>query len=262
VLDVFPELIAWGILMLPKDLAADERRPVVVLQHGRGGTPYKVMEGAYNHAGARLVQRGFIVYAPHNLYRGEDRYRWLDRKANSVKASLFSFILAQHDQTTRWLASLPFVDGQRIGFYGNSYGGETAVRVPPILQQYALSICASDFNDWTRKVADTHDGHSFMNTIEWEMPYCNMGSTFSYAEMVYLMVPRPFMVERGHHDKVAPDEWVAYEFAKVRWLYDQLGLPEKRDIEFFQGGHTMKGNQTFQFLHRHLEWPTPDAGSQ
>jgi dienelactone hydrolase len=259
VLDVFPDLIAWGILMLPKDLEAGQRRPVVVLQHGRDGTPYKVMEGAYNQAADRLLQRGFIVYAPHNLYRGEDRYRWLDRKANSVKASLFSFILAQHDQTTRWLASLPFVDGRRIGFYGNSYGGETAVRVPPILPQYALSICASDFNDWTRKVADTHDRHSFMNTIEWEMPYFNMGSTFSYAEMVYLMVPRPFMVERGHHDTVAPDHWVAYEFAKVRWLYDQLGLPNRRDIEFFQGGHTMKGNQTFEFLHRHLNWPRPET---
>ena len=99
-----------------------------------------------------------------------------------------------------------------------------------------------------------------MNTIEWEMPYFNMGSTFSYAEMTYLMVPRPFMVERGHHDLVAPDSWVAYEFAKVRWLYDQLGLPERRAIEFFQGGHTMKGNETFQFLHQHLDWPAPSAG--
>ncbi len=257
VLDVFPDLIAWGILMLPKDLRSGDRRPVVVLQHGRNGLPSNILEGAYNNAAPRLLERGFIVFAPHNLYRGEDRYRWLDRKANSVKASLFSFIIAQHDQITRWLASLPFVDSTHIAFYGNSYGGETAVRIPPVLERYALSICASDFNDWTRKVADTHDGHSFMNTIEWEMPYFNMGSTFSYAEMVYLMVPRPFMAERGHHDTVAPDHWVAYEFAKVRWLYDQFGLPDKRAIEFFQGGHTMKGNETFRFLHQHLNWPEP-----
>jgi hypothetical protein len=38
------------------------------------------------------------------------------------------------------------------------------------------------------------------------------------GEMAALMVPRPFMVERGHHDGVAPDEWVASEYAKVRWL--------------------------------------------
>jgi len=29
------------------------------------------------------------------------------------------------------------------------------------------------------------------------MPYFNMGNTFDYAEMAYLMVPRPFMVERA-----------------------------------------------------------------
>ena len=50
---------------------------------------------------------------------------------------------------------LPFVDAKRIAFYGLSYGGETAVRVPPLLDGYCLSICSGDFNDWARKVAAT-----------------------------------------------------------------------------------------------------------
>lgn len=50
------------------------------------------------------------------------------------------------------------------------------------------------------------------------------------------MVPRPFTVERGHHDRVGRDPWVAYEYAKVRWLYPQLGLADGTEIEFFQGG--------------------------
>ena len=37
VLDVYPELFAWGVLVLPKDLKPGERRPVVVCQHGRNG---------------------------------------------------------------------------------------------------------------------------------------------------------------------------------------------------------------------------------
>jgi len=53
---------------------------------------------AYNNFAGALAERGFITFAPHNLYRGEDRYRWLSRKANTVKATLFSFIIAQHDQ--------------------------------------------------------------------------------------------------------------------------------------------------------------------
>jgi dienelactone hydrolase len=263
VLDVWRELFAWGILLVPKGIQPGERRPVVVCQHGRGGLPRQVVEGDdayYRNFAARLADRGFVTFAPHNLYRGEDRYRWLSRKANGVKASLFSFIISQHDQVLRWLGSLPFVDAKRIGFYGLSYGGETAVRVPTILENYALSICSGDFNNWTRKVAATDQPFSFMFTIEWEMPYFNMGQTFDYAEMSYLMLPRPFMVERGHHDHVGRDQWVAHEYAKVRWLYTQLGLADKTEIEYFNGGHTINGQGTFQFLHKHLTWPETPPG--
>ncbi len=260
VLDVFPDLFAWGVLVVPKDLQPGERRPVVVCQHGRQGLPRDTIDAnstAYNNFAARLAERGFITFAPHNLYRGEDRYRWLSRKANTVKATLFSFIIAQHDQILRWLQTLPFVDGRRMAFYGLSYGGETAVRVPPILERYCLSICSGDFNQWTRKVAATDQTFSFMRTIEWEMPYWNLGPTFDYAEMTYLMVPRPFMVERGHLDLVGEDRWVAHEYAKVRWLYAQLGIAGRTEIEFFQGGHSINGEGTFEFLHQHLNWPLP-----
>jgi dienelactone hydrolase len=255
VLDVFPDLFAWGILLVPKGIPPGERRPVVVCQHGRNGVPKDAVEGDdhYYHAfAARLAEQGFVTFAPHNLYRGEDRYRYLSRKGNGVKASLFSFIIAQHAQLLRWLRTLPFVDAGRIGFYGLSYGGETAVRVPTVLEDYALSICSGDFNSWTEKVASTDQRFSFMYSIEWEMPYFDMGSTFDYAEMTYLMLPRPFMVERGHNDRVGRDEWVAHEYAKVKWLYTQFGLSDQTEIEYFNGGHTIHGEGTFAFLRRHL----------
>ncbi len=260
VLDVFDDLFAWGVIVVPRDLRPGERRPVVVCQHGRNGLPRNTIDAdssAYNNFAGRLAERGFITFAPHNLYRGEDRYRWLDRKANTVKATLFSFIIAQHDQILRWLETLPFVDAEHIAFYGLSYGGETAVRVPPILQKYCLSICSGDFNQWTRKVAATDQPFSFMRTIEWEMPYWNLGHTFDYSEMAYLMAPRPFMVERGHLDMVGRDRWVTHEYAKVRWLYAQLGIADRTEIEFFQGGHSINGERSFQFLHKHLKWPAP-----
>jgi dienelactone hydrolase len=258
VLEAAPEFFAWGVLLVPKDLKPGERRPVVVCQHGRNGVPKDTIEGdtwAYHDFAAKLAERGFIVFSPHNPYRGEDQYRMLSRKANLIKGSLFSFILHQHRQILAWLRAQPFTDPERIAFYGLSYGGESAIRVPPVLKEYALSICSGDFNDWARKVASTDNDYSFMYSIEWEMPYFDMGSTFNYAEMAYLMVPRPFMVERGHHDGVAPDPWVASEYAKVRWAYDQLGLSDRTEIEFYNGGHTINGEKTFEFLHRHLRWP-------
>jgi dienelactone hydrolase len=73
VLDVWPEVFAWGILLVPKDVQPGERRPVVVCQHGRRGLPQHVVEGDdpyYRNFAARLADRGFVVFAPPNLYRG------------------------------------------------------------------------------------------------------------------------------------------------------------------------------------------------
>jgi dienelactone hydrolase len=261
-LDVWPDVYAWGVLLVPIDLKNGERRPVVVCQHGLEGVPMDTIVddpkapgfGAYKAFAARLAERGYITFAPHNPYRGGDKFRVLQRKANPLGKSLFSVILGQHEQILGWLGGLPFVDPDRIAFYGLSYGGKTAMRVPSLLDRYCLSICSADFNEWVKKNVTTDSTYSYMFTGEYEMPEFNLGQTFNYAEMAALIAPRPFMVERGHHDGVAPDEWVAYEFAKVRRWYAKLGIPERAEIEFFNGPHTINGVGTFEFLRKHLGW--------
>jgi len=261
VMDVLPDVIAYGILLLPKDLREGEKRPVVVCQHGLEGRPQDVVSGdskSYHDFAARLAERGFITLAPQNLYIFGDRFRTLQRKANPIKKTLFSVIVPQHQQMTDWLKSLPYVDPQRIAFYGLSYGGKSAMRIPPLVSNYGLSICSADFNEWVWKNASTRSPYSYVWTGEYEIFEFDLGSTFNYAEMAALIAPRPFMVERGHFDGVAPDEAVAYEFAKVRFLYEaKLGLGDRCEIEWFVGPHTINGKGTFDFLHRHLNWPKP-----
>ncbi len=265
VLDVQNSVYAWGYLLLPKGMKPGEKRPVVVCQHGLEGVPDDVLNenlespaySAYKAFGARLAERGFIVFIPHNPYRGKDAFRVLQRKANPLGKSLFSVILNQHDRILDWLSTQSFVDPQRIGFYGLSYGGKTAMRVPALLDRYCLSICSGDFNEWIFKNATTSWRGSYMFTHEYEMPEFNLGSTFNYAEMAALIAPRPFMVERGHNDGVGIDEWVAFEYAKVNRLYGKLKIPQLTQIEYFDGPHTINGQASYKFLHKHLNWPEP-----
>jgi dienelactone hydrolase len=262
VLDVFPDVIAYGLLVLPKGIKEGEKRPVVVCQHGLEGRPEHVIgkeSYAYYKAFATgLAERGFITFAPQNLYIFTDRFRTLQRKANPIKKTLFSVIVPQHQQITDWLKTLPAVDGKRIGFYGLSYGGKSAMRIPPLVENYALSICSADFNDWVWKNASSRAPYSYVWTGEYEIFEFDLGSTFNYSEMAALIAPRPFMVERGHFDGVAPDERVALEFAKVRNLYQaRLKLEDRTTIEWFVGPHSINGQGTFAFLHKHLNWPEP-----
>ena len=263
VLDVFPDVFAYGILCLPKDIKPGEKRPVVVCQHGLEGRPQDTIgeQGSqhYSAFAGKLADRGFITFAPQNIYIGKDKFRTLQRKANPLGKTLFSIMVPQHQQICNWLSSLPQVDKDRIAFYGLSYGGKSAMRIPPLVKNYCLSICSADFNEWVGKNASTRLPFSYVWTGEYEIYEWDLGSTFNYAEMAALICPRPFMVERGHYDGVGTDEVVAYEFAKVFYNYHaRLKLPAENCVmEVFDGPHKINGVGTYDFLHKHLRWPAP-----
>ena len=262
------KVIAYGILTLPKDidLSSGEKRPVVVCQHGLEGTPQDLVGeakyDAYKAFATRLAERGFITFGPQNGYKYFDLFRMQQFKAQSIGKTLFSIIVPQHRQITDWLAAQPWVDPDKIAFYGLSYGGKSAMRIPPLVDRYCLSICSADFNEWVWKNAATDEAslrYSYANKGEYEIFEWNLGGTFNYGEMAALICPRPFMVERGHFDGVGPDEQVAFEFAKVRNLYAaRLGLADGCEIEWFVGPHAINGVGTYDFLHRHLAWPKPE----
>ena len=259
-LDVWPGVFAYGILLVPKNIRPGEKRPVVVCQHGLEGHARDVADPQsdspyYHRFAGRLAEEGFVTFAPQNPYIGQDRFRIIQRKGHPLKLSLFSFILGQHQRILEWLGGLPFVDRERIGFYGLSYGGKTAMRVPALLDGYALSICSGDFNEWVWKTTSVDSPYSYMVTNEYDMLEFNFANVVNYSDLANLMAPRPFMVERGHEDGVAPDEWVAYEYAKVRRFYARMGIENRTEIEFFNGPHTIHGVGTFAFLHSHLGWP-------
>lgn len=256
--DVHPDVFAWGTFILPAGMKPGERRAVVVCQHGLEGRPKDAADPwtdhwAYHRYAYRLAEQGYITFSPQNPYIGETKFRQVLRKAQPAGLTLWSFIVRQHEVITDWLAARGDVDPARIAFYGLSYGGKTAMRVPVLVDRYCLSICSADYNEWIWKVASARAPYSYLWNNEYDMPEWNLGNTYNYAEMSWMIFPRPFMVERGHDDGVAPDEWVAYEYARTRRHYVKMGMADRTEIEFFDGPHTIHGVGTFEFLRKHLK---------
>jgi dienelactone hydrolase len=259
-LDVWPDVFACGVLLIPKEMKPGERRPVVVCQTGLDGRPIEASDPSidshfYHHFAASLAHEGFVTYSPQNPTVGNDSFRIIQRMGHPLKLAIFSFILGQNEQLLNWLTIQPFVDPGRIGFYGLSYGGKTAMRVPPLLDRYALSICSADFTEWVWKTTTVVAPQSYMLTKEYDVYEFDLANVFNYGDLANLMAPRPFMVERGHDDPTGIDEWVSYEYARVREFYAKMKIGDRTEIEFFNGPHTINGVGTFQFLHHHLKGP-------
>ena len=70
------------------------------------------------------------------------------------------------------------------------------------------------------------------------MPSSAWPSRFNYAEMAGLILARSrSWSNAGTEDEVAADEWVGYEFAKVKRLYDALGIGDRTGLALFNAGH-------------------------
>ena len=57
VLDLYEDVICYGILLVPKDIKAGEKRPVVVCQHGLEGRPTDVVQSEEEDAVLQLLRR-------------------------------------------------------------------------------------------------------------------------------------------------------------------------------------------------------------
>ncbi|MFN7542919.1 MAG: alpha/beta hydrolase family protein [Acidobacteriota bacterium] len=255
-IDALPGVIAQGVLLKPKDLRPGERRPLVILQHGLMGSPESLFRQpvsapeyrTYRNFAERLVAERFIVFCPQNPYSGD--FRPLQMLANPRGLSLFSFIEAQYRRTLDYLEKQPFVDSRKIVYYGLSYGGATALRVPVFDKRFRGIVCGGNFNEWIRKLISPELPYSYVHTREYEIYEWNQANVASHAELAAMAAllherPIPFLVERGHRDRVGTDEWVNYEFERLK---KYVSDPELRRLAFFDGEHRTDGEAAIPFL--------------
>ncbi len=108
-----------------------------------------------------------------------------------------------------------------------------------------------------RKCTTVRDTFSYMGTHEYEMYAFDLGHTFNYAEMAYLIAPRPFWSSAAIATASASTNGCRTNTQKCGCSTPILKIPERTEIEYFDGPHEIHAVGTFDFLHRHLNWPAP-----
>jgi dienelactone hydrolase len=261
---VYEGVHAYGILLVPKNLRPGEKRAVVFTQHGLAGTPEDALgvvanakaDAVYQRFGLRLAERGYIVFAPMISVQVETERYQVVRRAHLLGMTPAGIEAKKFSRVIDFLETLPFVDKDRIGFYGLSYGGYTALWAPPAEPRFRVVVSSGHFNDWTLKTTDLTEGTSFLfykNALD--MFQFGVLNKLTHSELMMLLAPRPVMIELGDQDGIviSPRRFADIEMQRVEDLYRRLGIPEKGRVSRFDGPHRIDGAEAFPFLDRWLK---------
>ena len=253
--DAFPGVLGTGLLAVPRNIPEGEKRPLIVLQHGHGGMPGSyAKDGAYRNLLSKLCERGFVVFAAHVPYH------FNAKRAFPVGATVYSFGVQQYHQAIRFLKTLDYVDAERMGYYGLSWGGRSALYLPPLVPEFKFAVSSCFFSYWPKRALTTDWTASNLYHEGFELYKFGLGTRFGHAEMALMTAPRGFVVENGYYDTAVVTSLAAYEFAKVKRVYDLLGISDRVLWGAHIGGHETHTDTLFPYFHRMLQHPVPPSG--
>lgn len=273
--EILPGLETYAVALIPRGNANGRG---LLAQHGYHGTPETIIgflpgandeDYSYRSLGLRAVLRGYHVVAvqhpngygkpevsvgtlpgfPEHRNYGKNR---LHRLAHLGGATLFGLDMMGSSRGVDYLSTLPGVDPRRIGMYGLSQGGQSALFLPALDTRIQASVSSAFFNDRVRKLIGPHRATSFLDSHEEDKFFPQVISHFSDADIVSLIAPRAFAVEAGTGDTSVDFEKSEAEFARARIHFDQLGLGERIAWIPHQGGHVSATGQAFAFLDQNL----------
>ncbi|MEZ5460408.1 alpha/beta fold hydrolase [Dokdonella sp.] len=138
---------------------------------------YPVLDYFYGGPGAQKVTRAWADQTTHFLqYMAQSGYVvfTLDNRGTSRRGRKFSDVIHRQlgnaevlDQLAgiHWLKQQPWVDGDRIGTFGWSYGGYmTTMMLAKASEDVAAGVAVAPVTDWT--LYDTHYTERYLSTPE------------------------------------------------------------------------------------------------
>lgn len=246
-----------AFLLLPEVL---DNNPAILINHqhnrehhlgksevcGLAGNPLQAF-------GPELARRGFVVLAPDSIcfearrkdasVEGFDFWQHFNEVCYCIirGESLMKKVLEDAIRGISLLADLEFVDKERIGTLGHSYGGNTVLFLSALDERITFS-CASGS-------ACTYENR-MQNDVGIEMASVIPGihGKYDIDDLVACIAPRKLLIVSSEEDKYSKDASYIVEKAGVAYL--KYGALQNLQHKRYPGGHALT-QERFDFM---IEW--------
>jgi dipeptidyl aminopeptidase/acylaminoacyl peptidase len=248
-----------GWLFVPPDLDRTKKHPAIIWIHGDGvnqnydGWHVQRNYAVYYSFHQYLLQEGYVVFAPD--YRGSIGYGrdwrtgvYMDVGGKDAKDAWMS---------ANYLKTLPYVDADRIGIWGLSYGGFlTLIAMTDQPSLFRAGVDVAGVVDYFMYYTDPYHGDwtaSRIGTPEQNPQVYRQASPISHIDRLQ----RPLLVLHGTADINVP-------YLESVWLIDEALKKGKGDLlsfmmypgefHYFSRGHVLRDawHRVDEFFAAHL----------
>lgn len=235
-IETLPDFKFYGMLFVPNtvDENGKEKAPLVITQHGGGGTPELCSdiygENNYNQLVRRCVDRGAVCFAPQILL-WQDKFcpekpdrASIDKNLKQLGGSITALEIYCIRRSLDLLCTFPMVDTERIGMTGLSYGGFYTLVTGAAETRIKSSYSIAYFNDMFR--------------YAWyDFTWFNSGNRFTNPEIAALHAPRRLLVEVGKEDKIFEIDTAYAPAEDVPKYFEAQGAADNFFFHPWDGGH-------------------------
>jgi dipeptidyl-peptidase-4 len=138
-------------LLVPPQLKAGERAPVLMIVYGGPGTGRQSRKVWGSAIDQYFVRRGWVVFAVDNRGSPNRGKRFED----AIHRAMGGVEVADQLAALDWLTKQPFADPARVGVYGWSYGGYMTLRLLAAAPgRFAAGVSGAPVTQWG--LYDTH----------------------------------------------------------------------------------------------------------
>ena len=209
----------------------EEKKPLIIVQHGKEGTP-ELISGIYGNTAnyndmlQRVRKNDVHVFAPQFLL-WSDEYdvkfdrREIDSRLKRVGSSITAIEVFGIMKILDYFEQENFVSS--FGMVGLSYGGFYTLYATAIDTRIKSAISCSFFNK--------------RDAVDWsDWTWFKSAEKFDDAEVACLIYPRKLCIEIGDKDELFDYKYSLESFDRLKTLCEKVGT-EWVDFKVFSGTH-------------------------